>query len=100
MFLLPTQGTGFAPQPLNGYSGRNFRVLGLLAVQASVRKRSQRSTRNATRNGVMSTQMERRSHQHVNVPSEIKTEATMPVILWLLGVPLSLILVLWLVGVF
>jgi hypothetical protein len=27
-------------------------------------------------------------------------EAAMPVILWLLGVPLSLILVLWLVGVF
>jgi hypothetical protein len=28
-----------------------------------------------------------------------KMEATMPVILWLLGVPLSLVLVLWLVGV-
>ena len=33
-------------------------------------------------------------------PNARKKEASMPVILWLLGVPLSLILVLWLVGVF
>jgi hypothetical protein len=46
------------------------------------------------------TLMELPPHQHVDVPSEKTTEATMPVILWLLGVPLSLILVLWLAGVF
>jgi hypothetical protein len=32
-------------------------------------------------------------------PTEIKWERNMPFILWLLGVPLTLVLVLWLLGV-
>jgi len=37
----------------------------------------------------------------VETPTKTKTlEATMPVILWLLGVPFSLLVVLWLFGVF
>jgi hypothetical protein len=36
----------------------------------------------------------------VAAPEEFERRATMPIILWLLGVPLSLIIVLALLGVF
>ena len=32
-------------------------------------------------------------------PNEARRETAMPLILWLLGVPLSLIVILWLIGV-
>jgi hypothetical protein len=38
-------------------------------------------------------------HRDVRISIGTTMEMPMPIILWLLGVPLSLILVLWLVGV-
>jgi hypothetical protein len=77
-------------QPLRQLFGSPFRVPGFAIKKQSARQRTR--VTGGPRNPIVFRRLSPQQQQ--------KTEAKMPVILWLLGVPLSLILVLWLVGVF